>query len=309
MSTAFYPQTDGQAEKANGIVERYLRTFAADNERRWDRLLGLAEFSYNSHVHKATGMTPFEADIAENPRMPLDVMAAASRHKPGGETIAVGLATKMNDILHRLTDSLKVTQAAMTEEANKKRQSHDFQPGDSVFVNTRHFPLGHANAAGDVINEEKGARLSRALQQRFMGPHKLVQARGENAFELDLPGHLRASRTRNVGEFKRDQVDYARDQAPPPPVRVTKAGQSEYEIEKILNWRENEDHKAEFKVKWLGWDAEEDNTWEPLTNITRYGGKDIFRAYVTAENSEALYRLVPKTYRPAAKKKRRKKRG
>ena len=79
MSTAFHPQTDGQAEKANSIVERYLRSFVAGNERKWDRMLALAEFSYNSHVHKATGMSPFEADLTENPRMPLSVMAGSSR--------------------------------------------------------------------------------------------------------------------------------------------------------------------------------------------------------------------------------------
>ena len=39
MSIAFHPQTDGQAEKASSIVERYLRTFAASNEPRWGRLL------------------------------------------------------------------------------------------------------------------------------------------------------------------------------------------------------------------------------------------------------------------------------
>ena len=224
MSSAFHPQTDGQAEKANSIVERYLRTFAAANERHWDRLLALAEFSYNSHVHKATGMSPFEADTAENPRMPLDVLAAASR-RPGGEAIAVSLATKLNDILQQLTDALKVSQAATAAAANKLRQPHDFQVGDSVFLNTRHLPLGYANAAGEVVEKEgevvekegeSGARLSRALQQRFTGPHRLLQARGDNAFELDIPEHLRISRTRNVAEFKRDQVDHSRPQAPPP---------------------------------------------------------------------------------------------
>ena len=64
MFTAFHPQTDGQAQKANSIVKRYLRTFAAVNERHWDSLLALADFSYNSHVHKATRMSPFEADTA-----------------------------------------------------------------------------------------------------------------------------------------------------------------------------------------------------------------------------------------------------
>ena len=189
MSTAFHPQTDGQAEKANSIVERCLRTFAVANVRHWDRLLALAEFSYNSHVHKATDMSPFEADTTKNPRIPLDVMAAASRRP--GEAIVVSFATKMNDVLQQLTDALKVSRAATTEAANKARQPHDFQPGDSVFLNTRHLPLGYANAAGDVVDREGGARLSRTLQQQFIGSHRLLQAREENAFELDIPDHLR----------------------------------------------------------------------------------------------------------------------
>jgi hypothetical protein len=39
MSSAYHPQTDGQAEKANSIVERYLRSFACLKQEEWDRLL------------------------------------------------------------------------------------------------------------------------------------------------------------------------------------------------------------------------------------------------------------------------------
>ena len=296
MSTAFHPQTDGQAEKANSVVERYLRTFAARNERHWDRLLALAEFSYNAHVHKATRMSPFEADLSENPRMPLSIMAAGSR-RPGGETVAVSFATKMNDILQQLSDSLKQTQLAMTEEANKRRRPHGFQPGDSVYVNTRHFPLGYANADADKqdgVAEEGGARLSRALQQRFMGPFRLLQARGENAFELDLPDHLCASRTRNVSEFKRDQTDYDREQPPPPPTRVTKQGHTEYEVERILQWRER-DGRAEFEIRWKGLD---DDSWEPYQHLTRHGARELFQEYVNATDDERLFQLLPRVYRP-----------
>ena len=109
----------------------------------------------------------------------------------------------------------------MADAANKTRQPHDFKSDDSVFLNTRHLPLGYANAAdGGVIGEENGARLGRALQQWFTGPHRLLQARGESAFKLDIPDHLRTSRTCNVSEFERDQVDHSLPRAPPPPVHV-----------------------------------------------------------------------------------------
>lgn len=78
-------------------------------------------------------------------------------------------------------------------------------------MSTRAAPRGYANAGADV---EDGARLSRALQQGFMSTHRITEAQGENAFELDFPGHLRVSRTRNVSEFKKDQTDLGREQAP-----------------------------------------------------------------------------------------------
>ena len=56
MPTVFHPQTDGGL-KAKSVVERYLRTFAAANVRHWDRLLAMAEFSYNSRYIRARQLT------------------------------------------------------------------------------------------------------------------------------------------------------------------------------------------------------------------------------------------------------------
>ena len=135
---------------------------------------------------------------------------------------------------------LKVSQATTAAAANKLRQPYDFQVSDSVFLDIRHLPLGYANVAGEVVEREgkSGARLSRTLQQRFTGPHRLLQAHGDNAFELDIPKHLLISRTRNVAEFKRDQVDYSHPQALPPPIHMARTGQAEYDIERIVSWRE-----------------------------------------------------------------------
>jgi hypothetical protein len=111
MSTTFHPHTDNLADKANQIVKRYFRTFAAANKCRLDHLLGLAEFSYHPHVHQAHSMSPFEGDLGYNPRMPLNMMAAATKPQHGGGSIAVNFATQMNEILDQLMNALKVTQA------------------------------------------------------------------------------------------------------------------------------------------------------------------------------------------------------
>jgi len=71
MSTAYHghPQSDGQAEKANAILETFLKAYIAQirSPRHWDQLLPLAEFTYNAAKHKQPGMFPFEADIGYIP--------------------------------------------------------------------------------------------------------------------------------------------------------------------------------------------------------------------------------------------------
>ena len=84
MSTAPHPQTDGQAEKANSIVERFLRAYTSDEQRDWAKHLPLAEFAYNASRQQSIEMSPFEADIGHIPRMPLDAIVATSRRSPRG---------------------------------------------------------------------------------------------------------------------------------------------------------------------------------------------------------------------------------
>ena len=74
MSTAFHPQTDGQAEKANSIIERYFRAYATHCPHDWDTLLPMAEFAYNSSRHQSTDMSPFKADLGYVPRALLDTL-------------------------------------------------------------------------------------------------------------------------------------------------------------------------------------------------------------------------------------------
>ena len=71
MSTADHPQTDGQTERVNRVVEDILRSVCAETPRRWSSLLPVVEFSLNNSVHASTGYTPFYVNGLTHLRVPL----------------------------------------------------------------------------------------------------------------------------------------------------------------------------------------------------------------------------------------------
>ena len=69
LSTAFYPQTDGQTERMNQELEQYLRMFIDHRQEQWPEWLGTAEFAYNNKVQTSTKVFPFKANNRRDPRM------------------------------------------------------------------------------------------------------------------------------------------------------------------------------------------------------------------------------------------------
>jgi hypothetical protein len=58
--SAYHPQTDGQTESVNQILEDMLRACALLYRRSWDMSLSYTEFSYNNSYQESLKMTPFE---------------------------------------------------------------------------------------------------------------------------------------------------------------------------------------------------------------------------------------------------------
>jgi transposase InsO family protein len=87
MSTAFHPQTDGQTERVNRVLEEYLRSYVSPLHDNWDQYLPMAEFAINNSKQASTGMSPFEMMYGEAPYMPLG-LADTSRECPAGKQFA-----------------------------------------------------------------------------------------------------------------------------------------------------------------------------------------------------------------------------
>jgi hypothetical protein len=58
MATKDHPETDGQTERANRVVEDILRSFCASSPSTWSASLPMVEFAINNSVHASTGLTP-----------------------------------------------------------------------------------------------------------------------------------------------------------------------------------------------------------------------------------------------------------
>ncbi|RAL60857.1 hypothetical protein DID88_010182 [Monilinia fructigena] len=68
-SSAFHPQTDGQTERINSVLEQYLRAFVNFHQDYWMQWLPLAEFASNNMTSETTGCSPFFANYGFNPHI------------------------------------------------------------------------------------------------------------------------------------------------------------------------------------------------------------------------------------------------
>jgi hypothetical protein len=71
-SSTYHPQTSGQTERVNQILEDMLRACVLKFPQKWDDCLQLAEFSYNNSYQESIKMAPFEALYGRRCRTPLN---------------------------------------------------------------------------------------------------------------------------------------------------------------------------------------------------------------------------------------------
>jgi transposase InsO family protein len=62
MSAAYNPQTDGQMERMDQVIESYLRSYGNYEQNDWASMLAMAGYAYNNSKHAWTKIPPFYAN-------------------------------------------------------------------------------------------------------------------------------------------------------------------------------------------------------------------------------------------------------
>ena len=60
LSSAYHPQSQGQVERVNQVLEDMLRACVLSFGMKWEESLPYAEFSYNNSYQASLKMAPFE---------------------------------------------------------------------------------------------------------------------------------------------------------------------------------------------------------------------------------------------------------
>jgi len=217
MSTAFYPQTDGQMERVNQELEQYLRMFIDHQQEQWPDWLGMAEFAYNNKMHSSTKISPFKANYRQDPRMGFEV------RKKGKYEGAEKFVVKMKEIQEEARAALGKAQEEMKKYVDRKRaEVNEYKVGDLVMLSTKDLKY--------QIME----RRTEKLMERFVGPYKIKKIISSNAVELELPSTVKIHPVVNVSRIQRyvGQVEGQRKKQPAP---VVIEGEEEWEVERILN--------------------------------------------------------------------------
>ncbi|MBW0539528.1 hypothetical protein O181_079243 [Austropuccinia psidii MF-1] len=68
LSADYHPETDGQTERVNQMLEQYLCMYLSYHQDDWNTWLSLAEFSYNNSDHYSTKQSPFFTVYERDPK-------------------------------------------------------------------------------------------------------------------------------------------------------------------------------------------------------------------------------------------------
>jgi hypothetical protein len=253
-SSAYHPQTDGQTERVNQILEDMLRACILQYDTNWDKYLSLAEFSYNNSYQTSLKMAPFEALYGRRRRTPLSWSQTGERKIFGPD-----LVTEAEEKVKIIQNNLKAAQSRQKSYADIRRRPLQFQVGDFVYLRV-------SPTQGIQRFDVKGK-----LAPRYIGPFEIIEVCGPVAYRLQLSPQLAAihdifhiSQLRRCVKVPTEIID-------PQAIEIeSDLTYTEHPI-RVLDTKKRSTRRETIKMFKIQWDhhTQEEATWETESYLQR----------------------------------------
>jgi hypothetical protein len=169
MSTAFHPQSDGNTERVNRVLEDMLRHYIDATQTDWDSLLPVVQFSINNSYHASINSVPFELVYGKRPCLPLDLVVPrgeeGAAHANATCDSATLLAERIQTVVARAKLCLQAAQQRQKAYADMHRKELQFADGDEVLLSAKNIKV-------------KTAETHKLLPKRI-GPFKVLHCVNE----------------------------------------------------------------------------------------------------------------------------------
>jgi hypothetical protein len=173
FSSAYQPQTGGQTERVNQILEDMLRACALKDKKSCDKCLPYADFSYNNSYQKSLKMSPFKVLYGRRYRTPLFWNEPGENQVFGPEILR---EAKMQ--VQVIRENLQLAQSRQKSYTDHRRRNLSFKVDDFVYLKVSPMRGLHR------------FKIRGKLAPRYIRPFKILEQRGEVAYQLELPPQL-----------------------------------------------------------------------------------------------------------------------
>ncbi|WVZ85149.1 hypothetical protein U9M48_032100 [Paspalum notatum var. saurae] len=235
FSTAYHPQTDGQTERTNQILEDMLRACAIQYGTGWDKSFCLMP---SSLITTATKPVRDTAILEPN------------RERNGCSDPT--LSRMPNSEIKMVRENLRVARSGRKSYADVRREDLTFKVDDFVYLK---------------VSPMRGIRrfnMKGKPAPRYIGPFKIVERKGEVAYKLELPPNLSGiHNVFHVSQLKKC-LRVPEEQAPLEGLDVQEDLTYTEHLVKILETSERVTRNRRVKMCRVQWKhhTEDEATWE-----------------------------------------------